>query len=323
MPPSLSVSVVVPTYNRGEKIRATLDSALAQDLPPDEVEVLVVDDGSTDDTFAMLERFYGDNPRVRLFSIPNGGVANARNFGLEHARGEFIAFLDHDDLWLPEKLQLQRERMRKSADIGVVYCDWLAVDEAGKPMPHLFQHSQQWWWRAKQGQIFPWILMPHPLEMLRNPILSMSYPLIRTELLRRIGGFDAGMVPSDDWDLWIRLAHITRFAWVPRVLAHYVHHVGQQHADMKRAYESWLRIVAQHGASPAKYPFVWLKQESFKRFCRAQLNHIAAKEALFRRDYSQLARLYAHSLWLRPDAVIYKRWLLLWGRAAKRNTERY
>ncbi len=314
------VSVVIPVHNRGALVQATVDSVLAQDLPPEEFEIIVVNDGSTDDTFAVLQ-LYDDNPRVRLFHIENGGVARARNFGLAQARGEFIAFLDHDDLWMPDKLRLQLAKMRNPR-VGVVYCDWLAVDEAGSPMPRVFQHSQQRWWRPQQGRTFPWVFMPHFLEMPRNPILSMSYPLVRAQLLRDVGGFDPDMVPSDDWDLWIRLARVTRFAFVPRVLAHYVHHSGQQHTDMERAYKSWLAICGKHPLSPGEHPFVWLKQRWFARYCRALLLYEEANSALLAGNMRAISRLYARAFVLRPDVALYRRWLRLLQRAWTANAEK-
>ena len=123
-----TVSVVIPTYNRGPLIAATLDSALHQTRAP--LEVIVVDDGSTDGTPDWIEAHYG--ARVRLIRQSNGGAARARNFGLAETRGEFIAFLDHDDLWLPQKLSLQLEAMESNARVGVVYSSWVAVDETGQ-----------------------------------------------------------------------------------------------------------------------------------------------------------------------------------------------
>jgi glycosyltransferase involved in cell wall biosynthesis len=317
------ISVVIPTYNRGALIEKTVASVLAQDLPPEEVEVLIVDDGSTDDTWDVLQQLYGENPRIRLFHLENGGVARARNFGLQEARGEFIAYLDHDDLWLPQKLRLQRDKMQKNPRVGLVYCNWLAVDEENQPMPKILQLTQHAWWRPKQGQAFPWILMPHPLEFLRNPISSMSFPLLRTQIVRDLGGFDPQTVPSDDWDLWIRLAKISRFAYVPRVLAHYVHHSGQQHMDLAKAYQSWLAICAKHPVSARKHLFLWAKQQWFKRYCYALLHYTDAKEALFDGKYLSVLLHFVQAVLIRPDVIIYRRWIYLFLRAARRNTERF
>ena len=99
-----TVSVVIPAYNAEEYIAETLDSVLSQNYS--DYEILVIDDGSTDHTGEVLAH-YGD--RIHLFQKPNGGPASARNLGLKHARGRYIAFLDSDDLWHPEKLARQVE----------------------------------------------------------------------------------------------------------------------------------------------------------------------------------------------------------------------
>jgi glycosyltransferase involved in cell wall biosynthesis len=314
---SPQLTVVIPVYNRGLLIEKTVASVLAQDIRPEELEIIIIDDGSTDQTPQIVDELYGDHPQIRIFHIENGGVAQARNFGLEKARGEFLAFLDHDDLWMPQKLRLQCEKMKANPHVGVVYCNWLAVNENGEAMPLIYQHSQQSWWKPKEGKAYPWVLMPHPLEFLRNPILSMSYPLVRSQLLRDIGGFDVEMVPSDDWDLWIRLSQITQFAYVPQVLAHYVHHDNQQHNDLRKAYLSWLALCRKHPVKSLKHPYVWLKQRIFIRLCHAFLLYLQAEEAVVQGDKLSLFVCALKSAWLRPDTMIYSRWRRLFKRALK------
>jgi glycosyltransferase involved in cell wall biosynthesis len=112
------VSVVIPVYNRGARLQPTVQSVLEQTLSSAEIEIIIVDDGSTDDTVAFLHKTYGDEPRVKIVTQPNGGVARARNRGLEEARGEFIAYLDHDDFWLPHKIE-QQLALSKASPISV------------------------------------------------------------------------------------------------------------------------------------------------------------------------------------------------------------
>jgi glycosyltransferase involved in cell wall biosynthesis len=109
---------LVDTYNYGHFIEETIDSVLAQDFPPEQMEILVVDDGSADDT-ADRVRKYGD--RIQFFSKPNGGQASALNFGIARARGEIVAFLDGDDYWLPGKLQHVAAEFEKHPEAGMVY----------------------------------------------------------------------------------------------------------------------------------------------------------------------------------------------------------
>jgi glycosyltransferase involved in cell wall biosynthesis len=112
------VTVLVDTYNSGHFIEETIDSVLAQDFPPEQMEILVVDDGSADDT-AVRVRKYGD--RIQYFSKHNGGQASSLNFGIARARGEIVAFLDGDDYWLPGKLKRVAAEFEKHPEAGMVY----------------------------------------------------------------------------------------------------------------------------------------------------------------------------------------------------------
>ncbi len=315
---NVRVSVVIPTYNRGASIAPTIESVLAQDLPPEAFEIIIVNDGSTDETGAFLDARYGQNPRVRTFHIPNGGVARARNFGLEQARGEFIAFLDHDDLWLPRKLRLQLDRIENDKKFGVVYSSWVAVDEAGAEMPPIIQFQRQWWWRPRNGCAYPWTLLPHPLQFVRNPIVSMSVPLIRTQLLREIGGFDARTVPSDDWDLWIRLSKICDFAGVNEELVRYVHHDGQQHKQMKTAYASALVILRKHRARWTRRPWLRFKQGAYRRTCFALTYHAQAEIAAEQKQLGRLIWLAIKATIQRPETPLMRRWHRLFAKALGR-----
>ena len=124
------VSVIIPVYNGQEFIRDAVQSALLQTYP--NLEVIVVDDGSTDSTRAIVEALAAADARVELISQANGGVARARNRGISAARGEFIAPLDADDMWAPEKIQRQVARMAEyGTETGLVYCWWVWIDVDG------------------------------------------------------------------------------------------------------------------------------------------------------------------------------------------------
>jgi glycosyltransferase involved in cell wall biosynthesis len=116
--------VLVDTYNYGHFIEEAIDSVLSQDFPPDQMEILVVDDGSVDDTADRVRR-YGD--RIQFFSKPNGGQASAFNFGIARARGEIVAFLDGDDYWLPDKLQRVVDEFEKYPELGMVYHNFFCM----------------------------------------------------------------------------------------------------------------------------------------------------------------------------------------------------
>jgi GT2 family glycosyltransferase len=124
------VSVLIPTYNRAYCLPRAVDSALAQTYP--HVEVLIVDDGSKDSTPELVRERYGSEPRVRYVRQANGGVSAARNHGLRIARGEFVAFLDSDDVWKPWKLHIQLACLRRLPAAGMIWSDMEAVDPEGR-----------------------------------------------------------------------------------------------------------------------------------------------------------------------------------------------
>ncbi|MBI5761249.1 MAG: glycosyltransferase family 2 protein [Planctomycetales bacterium] len=129
MPPPL-VSVVIPTYNRAYCVARTIDSALAQ--THQNLEILVVDDGSKDDTAAVIRARYGREPRVRYVFQENTGVSGARNHGMAESRGEFVALLDSDDIWFPWKIEAQLAVLRNFPEAGMVWSDMEAIDSEGR-----------------------------------------------------------------------------------------------------------------------------------------------------------------------------------------------
>lgn len=217
------VSVVVPTFNRSHRLVPTLRSVLDQSFS--DLELLVVDDGSTDDTPAVAEGI--SDPRLRLLRQSNAGGAAARRHGLEAARGELVAFLDHDDRWKPQKLERQLARLDEAGgEFGLVYGRLVYLDEDGSTGAEISLPQFE-------GQVFQQLLVHH------NFLFSMSNPLMRTDLVREVGGPDPSALLSDDWDLFLKLARVTRFAFADEVLVEY--NVGNPNAQTRhvfRVYES-------------------------------------------------------------------------------------
>jgi glycosyltransferase involved in cell wall biosynthesis len=180
------VSVIIPTYNRGWILKEAIDSVLTQDYK--DFELIVVDDGSTDNTSEILAS-YGNGIRV-LFQ-ENKGVSAARNRGIAEASGQFIAFIDSDDLWLPQKLSTQVEFFNQTPDALICQTEEVWIRKGKRVNPKM-RHKKP------SGMIFE--------PSLELCLVSPSAVMIRRVLFDRIGEFDVTLPACEDYDLWLRIS---------------------------------------------------------------------------------------------------------------------
>ncbi len=220
------VSVVIPTYNHAAYVLETLDSVFAQTFA--DFEVIVVNDGSPDDTAARL-RPLAEAGRIRYFEQPNAGQAAARNRGLAEARGEFIAFLDDDDVWPPDKLAWQVAVLRDEPGVDVVYGQRL---EMGGGPTHPGDH-------APEGEVFAAFVS-------QGWIQSPGQVLIRRSALERTGGFDPAIWGTDDWDLWLRLARGSQFRYGARPALIYRRHATNASKNFLRMWRNGRAVIAKN-----------------------------------------------------------------------------
>lgn len=211
------VSVVIPCYNAERYIAATIESVLAQDQPG--LEIIVVDDGSRDGSVALVRRQF---PQVRVEQQANAGVAAARNRGLALARGEWVAFVDADDIWLPGKLAAQLAQMRAVPGCRMSYTAW-QVWPSVDPLPtpaHLAQLAaiagDSARWRGASGWIYP--------ELLLDCVVWTSTVVAQRALFDEIGNFDTSLRLGEDYDLWLRASQATPIHRVARPYALYRMH---------------------------------------------------------------------------------------------------
>ena len=180
------VSVIIPTYNRGWTIKEAIDSVLAQSFI--DFELIVVDDGSTDDTSEILDSYRDD---IKVLSQENNGVSAARNRGVATASGIFIAFLDSDDLWLPEKLSSQVDFFNSNPDALICQTEEIWVRNNMRVNPKK-RHKKPW------GMIFE--------PSLDLCLVSPSAVMIKRSLFEEVGVFDETLPACEDYDLWLRIS---------------------------------------------------------------------------------------------------------------------
>ncbi len=196
---SLAISVVVPTYNRATLVPATLDSILAQTLPP--AEVIVIDDGSTDDTAEVL-RSYGRG--VKCVTIKNAGVCHARKVGAEMAQSPWIALCDSDDLWKPEKLAMQAELVSRAPDVEFVFCNsQIVTNDKWQPREKLSE-APRWLEKVRTESFGPDFLVVR--DSLYEPLIEFfpttpSTLLFSRQFLNRIGGLNEAFTRSSVEDM--------------------------------------------------------------------------------------------------------------------------
>ena len=204
----MSISVVIPAYNAEHFLAQTLESVLAQTLAAD--EILVVDDGSTDATASIAEGF---GPQVTVFRRPNSKAAAARNFGVEQATSDWVAFLDADDIWLPDKLQRQMQELRSDPGADLCYTSMTTLVHDGDHM--------------RVGDL---MMAPPPEEirhwLSRRCAILPSSVVVRRSTLQKAGGFDCSLRHGcEDYDLWFRLCNMgTRFCACNESLVYYRMH---------------------------------------------------------------------------------------------------
>jgi len=222
------ISVIIPTYNHANYILETLDSVFAQTY--NDYEVIVVNDGSPDNTAEIL-RPLATAGQIRYIEQPNQGQATARNRGLSEATGEFIAFMDDDDLWPPDKLEWQVEILRANQRLVAIGGEMLTINGCGEPIADK---------RLTAGNV-------SRMELYcGNPFASPGQVLIRRNALEAVGGFDTTIWGSDDLDLWFRMLEVGDIAKVQSLALKYRIHESNASHMKERMLVNTKAVITKH-----------------------------------------------------------------------------
>ena len=225
------VSIVIPAYNAMTYLPATLASVFNQTFS--DFEVLLVDDGSTDSIQTWVAQTVRDS-RVKLIYQVNQGLSAARNTGITHSQGKYIAFLDADDLWNPIKLEQQVQWLDTHPAVGLIY-NWTAlIDSAGNPTGRVLGSEIE-------GDVLP--------EMLQRNFIDCPSVLVRRQCFDRVGLFDCTLRSVEDWDMWIRIAGVYPFAVTRAPLVYYRQHPTNMSKNWRVMEQSFQQVITKAFAS--------------------------------------------------------------------------
>jgi glycosyltransferase involved in cell wall biosynthesis len=263
------VSVIIPAYNAAAYVEQTLHSVLAQTYS--NLEVLVVDDGSTDQTVEIVQQIAQFDGRVHLLRQQNGGVAAARNLAIYHAKGEFIAPIDADDIWYPENLERQVECMVAGGhSVGLVYSWSVDIDESNGLLGS-FRAAKI------EGDVYATLVC-------HNFLGNASASMVRRSCLEKVGGYDPGLRSQnaegcEDWELCLRIAAKYEFRVVPHFLVGYRKLTGSMSCDYARMARSHALVMQTVRKQQPSFPAFLLRLSS------SSLYGYFASQSYLHRDY--------------------------------------
>ncbi len=261
------VSIITPTYNRADFIGEAIKSVLSQTIT--DFELLIVDDGSQDDSREIIQKFVDQDSRVKYFYQENQGQSVARNLALGKAGGEFICFLDSDNYWPENRLEKSLAAFEKFPDADIVYGDCITINEAGD----IISHDNM---KRYSGRV--------AALLLKDNFISMNTTMTRRKCFNEMGGMSGKRRVADDYDLWLKFSAKYVFQYIPEYLAYYRVMENQISSNKRLRFETNEKIVLDFVSA---YPDALTPKERkeglaafYCRKARYYAAHISKKEAL-------------------------------------------
>ena len=264
------ISVIIPAYNAQKTIKKTLESVIAQNYT--DWEIILINDGSTDGTIETVKEI--KDSRIKVFNYTNSGVAKARDRGIINSQGKYIAFLDADDFWTPDKLQLQLQVLQNNSQAGVAYSwSYFYYEETQKCVlsnPVYYQ-----------GNVYPQLLVTNFLQ-------HGSNPLIKRQAIDSVGNFNSNVPHCADWDYYLRLAAKWHFIVVPKHQIYYRQTSNSMTSNITGIEKQLCQMIEQiyltvpdelqHIKSQS---FAWIYQYCTQQYLERGENIQSVKNALF------------------------------------------
>ena len=287
---TLRISVIMPVYNGERTIRESIESALNQTFT--DFELIVIDDGSQDATLDILADI--QDTRLKIFSYSNAGISASRNRGIAHARGEFVTFLDADDLWTPDKLETQLKALEANPQAILAYSWTEFIDETGRPVGTFLRSTAS-------GNVLAELLES-------NFIGSGSNALINKQAIVELGEFDQSFSPAGDWDMWLRLAAHYQFAVVPSTQVLYRITESAATNNLLRMETSSLAVI-ERAFDHAPESLQYIKRRSIANLyeyltSRATYGSLNRQKSLIAAKFLFLTLRYNPALLQRPHFIV-------------------
>lgn len=274
MPPSdkYLVSVIIPTFNRADCLNEALNTVIGQTHK--NIEIIIINDNSTDNTLEILNKI--KFPNIQIFNNNKSiGASACRNIGINNSKGNFIAFIDDDDLWYPNKIELQINYLLENPDTDCVFCDYKYVLDKIYFIPDRIKYD-----------------ITLSKTILSRSIGGFSLPLIKKDCIDRVGLLDVKLPSCQDWDYWIRLYNNTNINYIPECLV--IRNLGKNQisSDLKKKIEGREHLLNKHLDLISKYPAI-----ENMHLCRlGSLNILAGNTKISKDYFLKSFKTYPYSL---------------------------